>query len=360
MSGLFEQIYAQVRDFLHELSGPGGPPREAPPAIVECPFCAVAVAEVRAGETEHAVCPRCHRVLRFTHTEVERYDDARLQVRLGSERRGVFGQDQRPTRTLTWRGVGAAGEPFTIEPRDRIVIIEAMRGHHPAGVVAIENLTDGRTSRPVEPEALEIRRVLGSSVTLGLLAVPVLLFSGMAATWAAAGAIAAAAGAVVAAGRVAMVRRRLRARLPAREQKLLTDGSENLAHRRSLLQRLREHQRRASDQAHLNDALLRLRAALLSSGLPHAPERVASVDSALAALARQRGLTQRLLLEYEWGLRGHEVAAATDGALPGPQTAPREGLASADELREVEEANAQLDREIAANEEVAAIVSWAR
>jgi hypothetical protein len=143
-----------------------------------------------------------------------------------------------------------------------------------------------------------------------------------------------------------------RANITSAEEAQLTATQHLLSEKLNLEAARAETVRRIEAREEIRDRLLSLRAKMRKVGLELYLPRIAALDAALATIGQQHALEGRLREGYERSIQMIEIELESGAAADALDTAAPHIEATLSEMRDLEEQQAELNRQLAANVEV--------
>ncbi|HEX5971079.1 MAG TPA: hypothetical protein VFY85_04080 [Gemmatimonadaceae bacterium] len=321
-----------------------------------CPKCNASLGEVGPSGILEEVCSRCH--YKFQVLKGRLTDRASQEVLLRRETPGQRAEYRRdyelrlelPDRyEILSLCTSGPDDQIPVRPGDTVSFVHTMNGDRREDLLFITDHTTGEQYGIGRIGAIARKRAALIALLLGI---GTAIFTHIAG---ASGTFILVYSLVVMAGSMMLLSRKLSPMmsLPEEEQAILASRQELLEQKRQmLLQRDRIDADRREKSATIG-RLRELQDKMRSVGLDAYQSRIETMDRAIATLAEQVALDERLLVAYTRNISILEIEYETGTATTALSSdAGTEISLKRDELRALEAQHADLSRELEANEEV--------
>jgi len=324
--------------------------------MINCPNCGKPLGEIPSSGVLVAMCAHCRFKFEARRGVVLGFHTERITVREpthehgGSYRRTFLVRLELPGGRIDEIGHESADDDLLqLQRGDRIAVIYSMRRDRREELVTVVNYTTGSQSTIARPGSKSAGRSMMGGLFVGVVAAIVIAPMGLP-IWVLLGAVGAAG-----IGTFMSLRSWLRPvhEIAADERQELEAGQSLLEHK-SQLEGARDRVRgERGERATLRARLVALQQKMHAVNLPAYAPRIEAISSALRTLDEQIALDDRLLAEYERTIKIVEIEHETASAgMAMSDDVSAVLLRQRDELRGIEETQAELARQLSANAEV--------
>ena len=331
-------------------------------AVFNCPRCGKPVGDIPPRGRLVAICPGCRIKYEVLHGHVTDGTVQEIVVREGTHNFPTPVVAQRydlrfeyPTGKREEIAFQLPdNEPrVSIRPGDLLYLIYLMRGESRSELLTVDNATTGKVTILASPTDTAAKKAWGIGGGIGLLGILFLAGAGVPMV------IALAAGGTLCVGfGVALPRLLMPDASISPDELRDLDANQKLLWEKLRLQGSRTQAvRSVAEKTEIRDRLTALRAKMLGVGAQLYEKRIPTIDRAIALTESQIDIAGKLASGYERSIQMIEIeleagvaAQALDSDAAGHITA------SLAEMRELEEQQAELGRQVSANDEVEALL----
>jgi hypothetical protein len=324
--------------------------------VFSCPKCSKPLGDIPVAGELVVVCAQCRLKFLVVRGRVSRAHVQQVYIDLKNKAPSRYRQEHEIRLQLASGRVELVsfdlpvGEATSIaRPGDVLSAVYLMRGSAREQLLSIHNATIGRSL----PISFAGEKATGKAWRLGgLTGAVVVVATGM---WGAPAAAALSTGAVVciALGFGLGHRFMPRARLSPEQEAQLTSAQRMLAEKLNLEVARARTMRELEARRALQERLLSLRTKMVNVGLDAYRPRIATLDRALENIEQQMALEARLRAGYERSIQMIEIELEAGAAADALDASAAPHIAQTlQEMHELEEQQAELGRQLAANIEV--------